>query len=131
MCCPQCEMVSLLANLLFSPYSIQTEIYRRVFHAVPDDNITTWKQYKEFVAWHERLNKPVCPRILTDVIDCKCVVVSSARMIPQILQSGVYPLRLEIMPLLPRMKTYQWIVIARQNVATIIARVLKDRLISN
>lgn len=36
-----------------------TEIYRQVFHAVPDDLITTWKQYKEFVAHHERLQKPV------------------------------------------------------------------------
>jgi phospholipase D1/2 len=43
----------------------QTEIYRKVFHAIPDDLITTWKQYKEFVKHHERLNKPVsnelCP----------------------------------------------------------------------
>ncbi|KAJ3730986.1 phospholipase D [Lentinula guzmanii] len=36
-----------------------TEIFRRVFHAVPDDLVTTWKQYKEFVIHHERLNKPV------------------------------------------------------------------------
>ncbi|EPQ51020.1 phospholipase D [Gloeophyllum trabeum ATCC 11539] len=36
-----------------------TEIYRKVFHAIPDDLVTTWKQYKEFVAHHERLNKPV------------------------------------------------------------------------
>ncbi|KAF8630837.1 hypothetical protein AX17_005196 [Amanita inopinata Kibby_2008] len=34
-----------------------TEIYRKVFHAVPDDLVTTWKQYKEFVSYHERLNK--------------------------------------------------------------------------
>ncbi|KDQ62566.1 hypothetical protein JAAARDRAFT_171033 [Jaapia argillacea MUCL 33604] len=39
-----------------------TEIYRKVFHAVPDDLVTTWKQYKEFTAHHERMNKPVCPR---------------------------------------------------------------------
>lgn len=38
---------------------LQTEIYRKVFHAVPDDLITTWKQYREFVLHHERLNKPV------------------------------------------------------------------------
>lgn len=37
----------------------QTEIFRRVFHAIPDDMVTTWKQYIEFVAHHERLNKPV------------------------------------------------------------------------
>ncbi|KAI0771162.1 phospholipase D [Trametes elegans] len=36
-----------------------TEIYRKVFHAIPDDLVTTWKQYKEFVVHHERLNKPV------------------------------------------------------------------------
>ncbi|KAH9949881.1 phospholipase D [Amylocystis lapponica] len=36
-----------------------TEIYRKVFHAVPDDLVTTWKQYKEFIVHHERLNKPV------------------------------------------------------------------------
>ncbi|GBE83213.1 Phospholipase D1 [Sparassis crispa] len=36
-----------------------TEIYRKVFHAVPDDLVTTWKLYKEFVIHHERLNKPV------------------------------------------------------------------------
>uniref|UniRef100_A0A8H7XQ51 Phospholipase n=1 Tax=Psilocybe cubensis TaxID=181762 RepID=A0A8H7XQ51_PSICU len=35
-----------------------TEIYRKVFHAVPDDLVTTWKQYKEFVAHHDRLKKP-------------------------------------------------------------------------
>jgi phospholipase D1/2 len=35
-----------------------TEIYRKVFHAVPDDLVTTWKQYKEFVVHHDRLNKP-------------------------------------------------------------------------
>jgi len=38
---------------------VQTEIYRKVFHAVPDDLITTWKQYKEFVIHHERFAKPV------------------------------------------------------------------------
>ncbi|KAI0317663.1 hypothetical protein OF83DRAFT_1276417 [Amylostereum chailletii] len=36
----------------------QTEIFRRVFHSVPDDLVTTWKQYIEFVAHHERLSKP-------------------------------------------------------------------------
>ncbi|KAF9777640.1 phospholipase D [Thelephora terrestris] len=35
-----------------------TEIYRKVFHAVPDDLVTTWKQYKDFILYHERLNKP-------------------------------------------------------------------------
>ncbi|TFK81830.1 phospholipase D [Polyporus arcularius HHB13444] len=36
-----------------------TEIFRKVFHAIPDDLVTTWKQYKEFIVHHERLNKPV------------------------------------------------------------------------
>ncbi|EMD31659.1 hypothetical protein CERSUDRAFT_77949 [Gelatoporia subvermispora B] len=36
-----------------------TEIYRKVFHAIPDDLVTTWKQYKGFIAHHERPNKPV------------------------------------------------------------------------
>lgn len=39
--------------------ALQTEIFRRVFHAIPDDLVATWKQYTEFVAHHERLNKPV------------------------------------------------------------------------
>ncbi|KAF8073861.1 phospholipase D [Lyophyllum atratum] len=34
-----------------------TEIYRKVFHPIPDDLITTWKQYKDFIVHHERLNK--------------------------------------------------------------------------
>lgn len=38
-----------------------TEIYRKVFHAIPDDLITTWKQYKDFVAHHERFARPVPP----------------------------------------------------------------------
>ncbi|TFK27984.1 phospholipase D [Coprinopsis marcescibilis] len=36
-----------------------TEIYRKVFHAIPDDTVSTWKQYKDFVAHHDRLSKPV------------------------------------------------------------------------
>ena len=53
-----------LARLCRELNTVQTEIYRKVFHAIPDDRVTTWKQYKEFVVHHERLNKPVCP-ILT------------------------------------------------------------------
>ncbi|KAH0831900.1 phospholipase D [Lanmaoa asiatica] len=34
-----------------------TEIYRKVFHAIPDDTVTTWKEYKHFVAYHERFTK--------------------------------------------------------------------------
>jgi len=36
-----------------------TEIYRKVFHAIPDDLISTWKQYTEFVAYHDRFTKPM------------------------------------------------------------------------
>lgn len=36
-----------------------TEIFRKVFHCIPDDTVTTWKQYKEFILHHERMNKPV------------------------------------------------------------------------
>ncbi|KAF8586907.1 phospholipase D [Ramaria rubella] len=35
-----------------------TEIYRKVFHAIPDDLVTTWKQYKDFILHHDRLQKP-------------------------------------------------------------------------
>lgn len=38
---------------------LQTEIFRRVFRVVPDDLVTTWKHYKDFVAYHERVLKPV------------------------------------------------------------------------
>jgi len=34
-----------------------TLIYRKVFHAVPDDTVTTWKQYKDFVLHHGRMNR--------------------------------------------------------------------------
>ena len=37
----------------------QTEIYRKVFHAIPDDTVTTWKQYMHFITYHERLTKTV------------------------------------------------------------------------
>lgn len=36
---------------------IQTGIYRKVFHAIPDDTVTTWKQYKEFASHHGRMNR--------------------------------------------------------------------------
>ncbi|KAF9077535.1 hypothetical protein BDP27DRAFT_1311216 [Rhodocollybia butyracea] len=45
-----------------------TEIFRKVFHAVPDDLVTTWKQYKEFVIHHERLNKPVRDGTSTEAV---------------------------------------------------------------
>ncbi|KAG6376934.1 hypothetical protein JVT61DRAFT_967 [Boletus reticuloceps] len=38
-----------------------TEIYRKVFHAIPDDTVTTWKQYKHFAAYHERFTKTAKP----------------------------------------------------------------------
>lgn len=52
---------SILIYLTWLIYSnTQTEIYRKVFHAIPDDLVTTWKQYKDFVVHHERMNKSVC-----------------------------------------------------------------------
>ncbi|KAJ3563394.1 hypothetical protein NP233_g8968 [Leucocoprinus birnbaumii] len=45
-------------NVWVASAAYNTEIYRKVFHAIPDDTVTTWKQYKEFVAHHERLKKP-------------------------------------------------------------------------
>jgi len=44
--------------------SHQTEIFRRVFRVVPDDLVTTWKHYKDFVLYQERLLKPVCESFL-------------------------------------------------------------------
>ncbi|CAO1614671.1 unnamed protein product [Jaminaea pallidilutea] len=34
-----------------------TQIYRKVFRCVPDDTVTTWGEYKAFMAWSERLSK--------------------------------------------------------------------------
>lgn len=36
-----------------------TEIFRRVFRVVPDDLVTTWKHYKDFIAHYERMLKPL------------------------------------------------------------------------
>ncbi|KAF8349296.1 phospholipase D, partial [Amanita rubescens] len=36
-----------------------TRIYRKVFHAVPDDTVATWKQYKDFILHHARMNRTV------------------------------------------------------------------------
>ncbi|KAG5646538.1 hypothetical protein DXG03_003305 [Asterophora parasitica] len=44
-------------NVWVASAAHNTEIYRKVFHAIPDDLITTWKQYKDFILHHERLNK--------------------------------------------------------------------------
>ncbi|UZJ56005.1 hypothetical protein CBS101457_005325 [Exobasidium rhododendri] len=34
-----------------------TQIYRKVFKSVPDDTVTTWSEYKAFMAWADRLAK--------------------------------------------------------------------------
>ncbi|CAO1628953.1 unnamed protein product [Parajaminaea phylloscopi] len=34
-----------------------TQIYRKVFRCVPDDTVTTWSEYKAFMAWGDRLAK--------------------------------------------------------------------------
>lgn len=44
-------------NVWIACATYNTEIYRKVFHAIPDDHITTWKHYKEFVIHHERFSK--------------------------------------------------------------------------
>ncbi|KAG1829755.1 phospholipase D [Suillus variegatus] len=35
-------------NVWIACATYNTEIYRKVFHAIPDDHISTWKHYKEF-----------------------------------------------------------------------------------
>ena len=62
------DLLRFMAMLIIS--CLKTEIYRKVFHAIPDDHISTWKQYKEFVAHHERLNKPVS---LANCSSSRCV----------------------------------------------------------
>lgn len=61
-------LLSMAMLLIIS--CLKTEIYRKVFHAIPDDHISTWKQYKEFITHHERLNKPVS---LFNRSSCRCV----------------------------------------------------------
>lgn len=39
--------------------SRNTQILRKVFKCVPDDNVTTWQKYKEYQAWETRHTKPV------------------------------------------------------------------------
>ena len=52
-------MYSFVRYTFSNLVEIQTLIYRKVFHAVPDDTVTTWKQYKDFVLHHERMNRTV------------------------------------------------------------------------
>ncbi|KAL0066150.1 Phospholipase D1 [Marasmius tenuissimus] len=53
---PVCD--AFWKNVWVASAAYNTEIFRKVFHAIPDDMVTTWKQYKEFVVHHERMNKP-------------------------------------------------------------------------
>ncbi|KAF9267545.1 phospholipase D [Marasmius fiardii PR-910] len=53
---PVCD--AFWKNVWVASAAYNTEIFRKVFHAIPDDLVTTWKQYKEFVIHHERINKP-------------------------------------------------------------------------
>ncbi|KAG6850060.1 hypothetical protein H0H93_001610 [Arthromyces matolae] len=53
-------------NVWVASAAHNTEIYRKVFHAIPDDLVTTWKQYKEFVLHHERLNKRLNESVTPD-----------------------------------------------------------------
>lgn len=34
-----------------------TQIFRKVFKSVPDDTVTTWSEYKAFMAWYDRLSR--------------------------------------------------------------------------
>lgn len=34
-----------------------TQIYRKVFKCLPDDTVTTWSDYKAFLAWADRLSR--------------------------------------------------------------------------
>jgi phospholipase D1/2 len=61
-------LLSMAMLLIIS--CLKTEIYRKVFHCIPDDHISTWKQYKEFITHHERLNKPVS---LFNRSPCRCI----------------------------------------------------------
>lgn len=36
-----------------------TQIFRKVFRCVPDDNVTTWQGYKEYQTWENRHSKPL------------------------------------------------------------------------
>ena len=38
-----------------------TQIYRKVFKCVPDDTVTTWSEYKAFLAWSDRLSRSQMP----------------------------------------------------------------------
>ncbi|KDN38041.1 phospholipase D [Tilletiaria anomala UBC 951] len=38
-----------------------THIYRKVFKCVPDDTVTTWSDYKAFLAWSDRLSRSQNP----------------------------------------------------------------------
>ncbi len=38
-----------------------TQIYRKVFKCVPDDMVTTWSEYKAFLAWGDRLARSQVP----------------------------------------------------------------------
>ncbi|KAH9825288.1 hypothetical protein DFH28DRAFT_943383 [Melampsora americana] len=42
--------------------SRNTQILRKVFRCVPDDNVKTWQNYKEYQAWENRHTKPVRDR---------------------------------------------------------------------
>ena len=60
---------------------LQTEIFRRVFRVVPDDLVTTWKHYKDFAAYHERILKPVRESFLFRLLIFECKFLISSKMI--------------------------------------------------
>ncbi len=67
---------------------LQTEIFRRVFRVVPDDLVTTWKHYKDFVAYHERILKPVRDSFLFRLFIVEHKLFISSKMISCLSLSG-------------------------------------------
>ncbi|ESK89222.1 spo14 [Moniliophthora roreri MCA 2997] len=64
---PVCD--AFWKNVWVASAVYNTEIFRKVFHAIPDDLVTTWKQYKEFVVHHERMNKSAVARVPSETGD--------------------------------------------------------------
>ena len=65
----------------------KTEIYRRVFHALPDDLVTTWKQYREFILHHERLQKPVSTVGRKGLTSSMILIIHCRQTTPLLLQT--------------------------------------------
>ncbi|EGG05908.1 uncharacterized protein MELLADRAFT_48625 [Melampsora larici-populina 98AG31] len=53
---------SFFKSVWLTVASRNTQILRKVFRCVPDDNVKTWQNYKEYQAWENRHTKPVRDR---------------------------------------------------------------------